>query len=193
MAIERFVSKFRLGEEPGNAVVWKNYSASERVSALESIRREYHLNKYGAEPRLQELLELLNKNGVKYLVVGGYSVAIHGHPRYTKDIDIWILTNRENAVSLIQALDDFGFGSFGLSVTDFETPGHVVQLGNAPARIDILTSLTGVDFDACWQNKIYVEGEGLIYPVISLNDLRTNKRALARHQDLADLEQLGDD
>lgn len=141
----------------------------------------------------KEFLELLNKNEVKYLVVGGYSVAIHGHPRYTKDIDIWILTNRENAVSLVQALDDFGFGSLDLSVTDFETPGHVVQLGNAPARIDILTSLTGVDFESCWQNKIDVEDDGLIYPVISLSDLKANKRALGRHQDLADLEQLGEE
>lgn len=141
----------------------------------------------------KEFLELLNKNEVKYLVVGGYSVAIHGHPRYTKDIDIWILTNRENAASLVQALDDFGFGSLDLSVTDFETPGHVVQLRNAPARIDILTSLTGVDFKSCWQNKINVEDDGLIYPVISLSDLKANKRALGRHQDLADLEQLGEE
>ena len=141
----------------------------------------------------KEFLELLNKHEVKYLVVGGYSVAIHGHPRYTKDIDIWILTDRHNSEALLLALDEFGFGSLDLSVTDFETQGQVVQLGNAPARIDILTSLTGVDFDACWQNRLEVEEEGLVYPVISLGDLRTNKRALGRHQDLADLEELGND
>ncbi|MBO6506830.1 MAG: nucleotidyltransferase [Kordiimonadaceae bacterium] len=141
----------------------------------------------------KEFLELLNKHEVKYLVVGGYSVAIHGHPRYTKDIDIWILTDPDNAKALLDALDEFGFGSLDLSVEDFETPGQVVQLGNAPARIDILTSLTGVDFDVCWENKITVKDEGLAYPVISLSDLRVNKRALGRHQDLADLEELGDD
>ena len=141
----------------------------------------------------KEFLELLNKHEVKYLVVGGYSVAIHGHPRYTKDIDIWILTSELNASSLVSALNEFGFGSLELTVEDFKTQGQVVQLGNAPARIDILTSLTGVDFDACWENRISVEDDGLVYSVISLNDLRTNKTALGRHQDLADLEELGDD
>ncbi len=138
----------------------------------------------------REFLQLLNKNEVKYLIVGGYSVAIHGHPRYTKDIDIWILTNRENALAIVNALDEFGFGSLDLSVEDFETEGYVVQLGNAPARIDILTSLTGVQFNDCWDNRVITQEDGLEFPVISLDDLRQNKTALARHQDLADLEQL---
>jgi sugar phosphate isomerase/epimerase len=141
----------------------------------------------------KEFLELLNKHEVKYLVVGGYSVAIHGHPRYTKDIDIWILASEENASSLMDTLEEFGFGSLDLNAEDFKTPGQVVQLGNAPARIDILTSLTGVDFDTCWENRVSVEDDGLVYPVISLVDLRVNKTALGRHQDLADLEQLGDE
>lgn len=141
----------------------------------------------------KEFLELLNRHEVKYLVVGGYSVAIHGHPRYTKDIDIWILTSEKNASSLIKALNEFGFGSLDLTVEDFKTPGYVVQLGNAPARIDILTSLTGVEFDECWDNRVEVEDEGLVYSVISLKDLRANKAALGRYQDLADLEELGDD
>ena len=139
----------------------------------------------------KEFLELLNKHKVKYLVVGGYSVAIHGYPRYTKDIDIWILTSEQNANSLIMVLDEFGFGSLQLTVEDFKSPGYVVQLGNAPARIDILTSLTGVSFDECWENRVAVEDEGLVYTVISLDDLRANKTALGRHQDLADLEELG--
>ena len=141
----------------------------------------------------KEFLELLNKHEVKYLVVGGYSVAIHGHPRYTKDIDVWILTSEDNAASMLRALNEFGFGSLELSVDDFRSPGQVVQLGNAPARIDILTSLTGVSFDDCWENRISVDDEDLSYPVISLNDLRVNKKALGRHQDLADLEELGDE
>lgn len=141
----------------------------------------------------KEFFELLNKHKVKYLVVGGYSVAIHGHPRYTKDIDVWILTNEDNAESLLRALDDFGFGSLDLSISDFETPGQVIQLGNAPARIDILTSLTGVDFEDCWAKRLLIEDSDLTYPVISLEDLKTNKRAVGRFQDLADLEALEGD
>ncbi len=141
----------------------------------------------------REFLELLNKHEVRYLIVGGYSVALHGHPRYTKDIDIWILTSRENAESLLNALDEFGFGSLDLSIEDFERQGYVVQLGNAPARIDILTSLTGVEFEACWESRVMAEEGGLVFPVISLKDLRVNKSALGRHQDLADLDQLDEE
>ena len=141
----------------------------------------------------REFLELLNKHEVRYLVVGGYSVAVHGHPRYTKDIDIWILTGTENANLLINVLSEFGFGSLNLTAEDFESPGYVVQLGNAPARIDILTSLTGVEFEACWNNRTIADDNGLEFPVISLGDLRTNKTALGRYQDLADLDQLDED
>lgn len=140
----------------------------------------------------RELLALLGRHDVRFLVVGGYSVALHGHPRYTKDLDLWILADATNADRLLHALDAFGFGSLGLSSSDFTTPGQVVQLGVAPARIDLLTSLTGVDFDACWSRRVNVEVDGLRLPVISLDDLRVNKRALGRHQDLADLDALSE-
>jgi hypothetical protein len=139
----------------------------------------------------KEFLSLLNKHEVKYLVVGGYSVAVHGHPRYTKDMDIWILTGNENASQLIDVLEEFGFSSLELTVDDFREPGSVIQLGNAPARIDLLTSLTGVEFEACWERRISVTDGDLSYFVISLPDLKANKRALGRYQDLADLEELG--
>jgi predicted nucleotidyltransferase len=145
-------------------------------------------------PDFRELLELLDRHDVRFLVVGGYSVALHGHPRYTKDLDLWILADGSNAERLLAALGDFGFGSLGLSAGDFTAPGHVVQLGVAPARIDLLTSLSGVDFETCWARRETVDVDGLRLPVISLDDLRANKRALGRHQDLADLEALsGDD
>ena len=138
----------------------------------------------------KEFLQLLAKHRVKYLVVGGYSVAIHGHPRYTKDLDIWILTDAENAESLIDVLAEFGFGSLGLTVDDFVSPGQVIQLGNAPIRIDILTSLTGVNFEECWEARIIVKESDVEFPVIALADLIVNKKAVGRHQDLADLEEL---
>jgi len=141
----------------------------------------------------REFLELLNKHEVRYLVVGGYSVAIHGHPRYTKDLDIWILSDESNAAAIVNALDEFGFGSLGLTAADFESPGHVIQLGNAPARVDILTSLTGVDFNACWDRRMTVSDGDLRYFVISREDLIKNKSELGRHQDLADIEELDDE
>jgi len=164
-----------------NAFLLSNRSAENIILLAMALNQDF-----------KEFFELLNKHKVKYLVVGGYSVAIHGHPRYTKDIDVWILTNKENAKAILRALTDFGFGPLDLTVADFESPGQVVQLGNAPARIDILTSLTGVEFESCWGKRLLVEDGDLSYPVISLEDLKQNKRALGRHQDLADLEELGD-
>lgn len=138
----------------------------------------------------KEFLALLVRHDVRYLIVGGYSVAFHGHPRYTKDLDVWVLTSEENATKLVAALQAFGFGSLGLKQADFLEPGYVVQLGQPPARIDLLTSLTGVEFESCWRNRTELVVDGLAIPVISLDDLRRNKRALGRHQDLADLENL---
>lgn len=139
----------------------------------------------------RKFLQLLARYDVRYLIVGGYSVALHGYPRYTKDLDVWVLTSQTNAERLIAALDAFGFGSLGLTTADFLEPGYVVQLGQPPARIDLLTSLTGVEFEQCWRNREELVVNEIVLPVLSLDDLRQNKRALGRHQDLADLENLG--
>lgn len=96
----------------------------------------------------KEFVQSLNANHVRYLVVGGYAVALHGHPRYTKDIDIWIEMGEDNAGRIVQALRDFGFGSLGLQADDFLKPDQIIQLGYPPARINLLTTLVGVDFEA---------------------------------------------
>lgn len=138
----------------------------------------------------REFIQSLNDNRVRYLVVGGYAVALHGHPRYTKDIDIWIEMSPENAANIINALEQFGFTSLGLRETDFLTPGQVIQLGQPPNRIDLLCSVSGVDFDACYESRVTVEIDGEHVNFISLEDLRKNKAASGRYQDLADLENL---
>ncbi len=138
----------------------------------------------------KEFVESLNKHKVRFLIVGGYSLAYHGHPRYTKDLDIWVLTSAENASRIVLALNDFGFDSLGIGVEDFLEPGYVIQLGQPPARIDLLTSLTGLQFEECWSRRQLLRLNGLELPIISLEDLVANKRALGRNQDLADLEQL---
>jgi hypothetical protein len=142
-------------------------------------------------PDFREFIALLNAHEVRYLVVGGYAVGLHGHPRYTKDIDIWIERTSANAERILNALAAFGFEDAGLSKDDFLAPDRVVQLGRPPNRIDLLTSLTGVSFADCYPNRAVEVIEGTELPYISLADLKTNKHALGRHQDLADLEELG--
>ncbi len=138
----------------------------------------------------KEFIELLNKNKVKYLVVGGYALAFHGYPRYTKDIDFWVWIDRENARNIISSLTEFGFSSLDLNEDDFLTPGYVVQLGQPPARIDLLTSVTGVEFEECYESRARIEIEGSFIDFIDLNSFKKNKKAVGRHQDLADLENL---
>ncbi|MFV1985592.1 MAG: hypothetical protein ACC657_18745 [Thiohalomonadales bacterium] len=138
----------------------------------------------------KEFIALLNKNNVKYLVVGGYALAFHGYPRYTKDIDFWVWVEKENAKNLLTTLKDFGFTSLGLTEEDFLTPGYVVQLGQPPARIDLLTSVTGLEFEACYKSRMHIEIQGAEIDFIDLDSFKKNKKAVGRHQDLADLENL---
>ncbi|MCD4795639.1 MAG: nucleotidyltransferase [Candidatus Cloacimonetes bacterium] len=138
----------------------------------------------------KEFIKLLNDNFVRYLIVGGYAVAFHGHPHYTKDLDIWIYPDKENAKKLIEAMKEFGFNSLDLKIEDFVKPGYVIQLGYLPNRIDILTDITGVEFDICYSEKIKVEIDGTRVNFIDLENLKKNKTATGRYQDLADLEHL---
>ena len=138
----------------------------------------------------KEFIALLNSHQVKYLVVGGYALAFHGHPRYTKDLDVWILVDPINAHNVIEALKDFGFASLGLNEKDFLTPNTVVQLGQLPHRIDILTTATGIEFANCYPHKQEVVIDGVSISFIDLENLKRNKRATGRHQDLADVEKL---
>ena len=138
----------------------------------------------------KEFAELLNKHDVEYLVVGGYAVGVHGHPRYTGDIDFWINPHKDNAVKLLAAVSEFGLTAVNVSADELIIPGKVFQLGRQPYRIDILNSIDGVEFDGCFQRRATFELEGIPVPFIGFKDLKQNKRASGRHKDLADLEVL---
>ena len=138
----------------------------------------------------KEFIQLLNDNQVNYLVIGGYAVAVHGHPRYTKDIDIWIEISEENSQKIITALTEFGFGSLGLTAQDFQEPHQIIQLGYPPNRIDLITSPDGIDFQTCYASKIEVILDDITVKFIDLDNLKKNKLASGRFQDLADLENL---
>ena len=143
------------------------------------------------DSNFKEFIALLNEHKVKYLLIGGYAVALHGHTRYTGDIDFWIWTNPENAQKVLKTLGDFGFGSLPFDETDFINPATVVQLGYPPLRIDLTMSISGVpDFEKAYAECKIVEIDGLRIPVIGLDDLKKNKKAAGRHKDLADLDNL---
>ncbi len=138
----------------------------------------------------KEFIQSLNDNQVHYLVVGGYAVAFHGNPRYTKDLDIWIALSPENASHIVEALNLFGLKSLGLTAADFLEPDTIIQLGYPPNRIDLLTTLSGVDFDNCYAARVQVEIDNTWVNFIDLDNLLINKRATGRTQDMADAEKL---
>lgn len=136
-------------------------------------------------------IELLNSNGVEYLIVGAVALAHHGIPRYTGDLDIWVRNSPENARKLERALQSFGFKALGLTAQDFVNSYQVVQLGRAPNRIDLLTSLTGVSFEEAWRERVAADLQGTRVNFIGRHALIRNKKATGRPQDLADLAALG--
>jgi len=138
----------------------------------------------------KELFELFNKFKVEYVIVGGYALAYHGAPRYTGDIDVLIHSTEENAECVLEALDAFGFGSLGLSINDFTQPEQVLQLGYPPSRIDILTSISGVNWKEVTENTVSDNFMGQHVRYIGLDQFIKNKRASGRPKDLADIEAL---
>jgi predicted nucleotidyltransferase len=141
-------------------------------------------------PDYKEMLECLSEEKVRFLLVGAYALAVYGYPRATKDIDFFVRASPENASSLMRALSRFGAPLTGISATDFASEGTVFQIGNSPRRIDILTRISGVDFENAYANRKIVSVDGVEVPVISMSDLIANKRASGRTQDLADVEKL---
>jgi hypothetical protein len=138
----------------------------------------------------KEFIQLLNKNSAEYIVVGGYAVAAHGYPRYTGDIDFWVRPSYDNAVRIIKSLIEFGFGSIDISSDDLISKNRIIQLGFPPNRIDIITSIDGVDFEECLRDKKEVNIEGIPIPFLSLHHLKLNKIASGRTKDKLDLENL---
>jgi hypothetical protein len=138
----------------------------------------------------KEFIECCARRSVRFLIVGGYALAAHGLPRATKDLDVWVLIDRENAERLVQALEDFGMGSVGLTAEDFLEPEVVVQLGYPPIRIDLLTSISGVEFEDCWPKRVVIDVGGVEAGFIAVDDLIVNKRSSGRPQDLVDADNL---
>ena len=141
-------------------------------------------------PDFKEFLRLLNSHRVEYLLVGGYAVGYHGYPRPTGDMDVWIAVSSPNAARVVGALVEFGFRAEDVPAALFTEPGKIVRMGVPPMRLEIVTSISGVDFAACYARRTSAVVDGVVVNVIGLDDLKTNKKASGRHKDLNDLEQL---
>ena len=142
------------------------------------------------EKDFREFIALLNRHDVHYLIIGGFAFSFYAEPRYTKDIDILIEQSNENAGKIMEAIKDFGFTDIDLTEKDLLEIGQVIQLGVAPVRIDILTSIKGMDFQRFWENRVNGRYGDIEVFFISKQDLIRCKRASGRKQDLADIEKL---
>jgi hypothetical protein len=137
----------------------------------------------------REFIESLISNEVEFLLIGALAVSWHGFPRFSADIDFFIRPTPDNAIRILSALNDFGFGSLGLSVEDFSA-GRVIQLGVEPNRIDIMTSISGLSFEEAWKTRVTARIDGIEVPLIGRSALIQNKRASGRIKDLLDAEEL---
>jgi hypothetical protein len=137
-----------------------------------------------------EMLAALSEAGAEYLVVGAHALAVHGRPRATGDLDIWIRPTPENAARVWSALTAFGAPLQDLVPGDLHSPGVVFQIGLPPSRIDLLTAISGVEFDEAWEQRLQVSVAGLSVPTIGREHLIRNKRAAGRPRDLADVAEL---
>jgi hypothetical protein len=141
-------------------------------------------------PNFVEMLRELSAAGAEFLIVGGHAVGAHGYVRSTMDFDIWIRSTPENAARAYQAIARFGAPMHGLTISDLTTPGLIYQIGVKPERIDILTALSGVDFETAWERRAEAIVDGNSYAVIGRQDLIANKRASGRPIDLIDADKL---
>jgi hypothetical protein len=142
-------------------------------------------------PHFVEILKAFRDEAVEFLVIGAHALAAHGHVRATLDIDLWVNPTPDNAGRTWRALQRFRAPLSKMRVEDFAEPEVLYQIGLPPSRIDIMTSVTGLEFDAAWPNGITAKFGDVAAPVLGLDDMRKAKRAAGRLKDLADLEELG--
>jgi hypothetical protein len=138
----------------------------------------------------KEFIQLLNKNQVEYLVVGGYAVGFHGYPRYTGDIDIWINPLKSNIYKMTSVLEEFGFLPQHFNINDFQIKDNIIRIGFPPNRIDMMVSIDGVNFEECYPNRVITDIDGTKVNFIGIKDLIKNKRTCDRTKDQIDLENL---
>lgn len=141
-------------------------------------------------PDFKEFLRLLNSHETEYLVVGGYAVGYHGYPRTTNDLDIWIGRKTENADKLVQVFTEFGFSKGSVERSTFLSEKRVLRMGIPPICIDVLTTISGLDFSDCYVRRVIDEVDGLRISLLAKDDLIINKQASGRHKDLDDVEHL---
>ena len=141
-------------------------------------------------PDFKDFLQLLNANGVEYLLVGGYAVGYHGYVRATADMDIWIAPSVENARRVVTALQQFGFTLPTSPEELFLKPDNIVRMGVPPFRLEVFTSISGVDFTECFAHRVVDTIDGVPVNIISLEHLKVNKQATGRGKDLVDLDHL---
>lgn len=188
--MEKVVSRYPLNQQPRDTEYWLSRPPGERLDAVEQLRQQWLAAHPDVVQGLQRVCALLNSHRVEYLVVGGYAVAMHGRPRHTGDLDVWVRRSPENASKLMSVLREFGFGALGLEEGDFLKREQVVQLGYPPFRIDLLTDIDGVEFATAWSSRESFTHDGLTLNLIGLSDLKQNKQATARPRDMDDLENL---
>ena len=138
----------------------------------------------------RDFLKLLNSHEVEYLLIGGYAIGYHGYPRATADMDVWVGMDNKNAEKIVSVLREFGFDLPEIRKEIFLQQNKIFRMGHAPLRIELLTSVSGVEFQECFKNRVEDTIDDIKVKIIDLSHLKINKKATGRYKDLDDLENL---
>jgi predicted nucleotidyltransferase len=188
-AVDRTIRVFKLGEEPSMVDEYERFSIDERLELFQQFR----VRMIGDDVRLntdwRDFIALLQQHGVEFLIVGGGAVNAHGFVRMTEDLDFWLSRTAENAERVMRAVREFGWDDSAISAHDLMQPGQVFMLGRKPNRIDLLTTISGVEFEQAYPRRVVGMLDGVQVPLIGLDDLLANKRATGRLRDLGDVEE----
>lgn len=130
-------------------------------------------------PDFKEFVELLKLHDVRFLITGAYAVGVYGHPRYTGDIDFWVEASIPNGEKLVKVVEEFGLDSFNLNPENFAKAEQIIQIGYPPYRIDVITSIDGINFEEAFEKRNDSQVDGMLVPFIGLEDLKKNKRLQA--------------
>ena len=183
-AIQKAVHRINLRDQKSDFAYWQSQPLARASPRWKRSAGNTMVGDTVLNQDFRKFIQSLNDNGVRYLVIGGYAVAFHGHPRYTKDMAVWIAMDAENAANMVE------FASLSLQAANFLTPDQIVQLGYPPNRIDVITTAAGVEFETCFTARVQSDVNGVLVNFIDLESLKRNKSAVGRHQDLADVENL---
>ena len=188
-ARQLLIREYALGHEPSQLDEYEHLSINQRLELFQQFRVRMIGDPVRLNSDWKDFIELLKRHGVEFMIIGGGAVNAHGFVRLTEDLDFWLNREPANAERVVRAVEEFGWSDTGLTVDALMKPDRIFMIGRKPNRIDLFTTIPGVEFQAAYPRRVEGVLDGVTIPIIGVDDLLANKRASGRHRDLGDVEE----